>query len=86
MKRTAWWLFGWLVALSSGVVRADEPRTISPDAFDAIFAKIVPQKGESPFWEIEWMLDLAAARAKAAAEGKPLLIWSGAGGAPVGAC
>ncbi len=47
---------------------------------------IKPQPGESRWMEIPWFLDLHAARQKAAAEGKPLFIYSSGGATGIGAC
>ena len=44
------------------------------------------QPGESRFWELPWMIQLDEALRKGAAEGKPVFVWCGAGGAPVGVC
>src|SRR5262245_9276632 len=50
---------------------------ISPDKFDKLRALIKPKPGG--FDDIPWMTDLWEARKKAAAEGKPLLVWVGDG-------
>lgn len=65
---------------------AQEPATIAPDQFARLHALIRPQPGELRFHEIPWLIDVWQARQKAAAEGKPILAWSGAGGAPIGVC
>jgi len=67
---------------------ADEPRVpaVKPEQFAALHKLIKPQPGELRFHEIPWLLDVWEARKKAAAEGKPILVWSGAGGAPIGVC
>jgi hypothetical protein len=59
---------------------------IRPEHFAKLHQMIKPQAGELRFWEIPWLLDAEQARAQAAAEGKPILVWSGAGGAPIGVC
>jgi hypothetical protein len=48
--------------------------------------QIKPQPGESRWTEIAWFLDLHAARQKAAAEGKPLFIYSAGGATGIGSC
>jgi hypothetical protein len=63
-----------------------EPPTIPADHFVKLHALIKPQPGELRFHEIPWLIDVWEARKKAAAEGKPILVWSGAGGSPVGVC
>ena len=80
---------GFLAAVVwiGAVVEAGElPVPLTPANFEQLFRQIKPQPGESRFWDIAWMLDLHEARKRAAAEGKPLLIWSGAGGPPIGYC
>ena len=44
------------------------------------------QPDEQKFWRIPWNLSLTESRHAAAAQGKPILIWAGAGGAPIGVC
>ena len=58
----------------------------TPEQFAALLKLIKPQPGELRFHEIPWLLSVWEARKKAAAEGKPILVWSGAGGAPIGVC
>jgi hypothetical protein len=67
---------------------AEERRApaLKPDRFAALHELIKPQAGELRFHEIPWLLDVWEARKAAAAEGKPILVWSGAGGAPIGVC
>ena len=74
--------FGLLAARAT----ASEPKPIPPEQFDALNKLIKPQPGELLFQQIPWLLSVHDARVKAAAEGKPLLIWSGSGGAPLGVC
>jgi hypothetical protein len=50
---------------------------MSEDQFDKLRALIKPKPGG--FDDITWMTDLGEARKKAAAEGKPLLVWVGDG-------
>lgn len=63
-----------------------EPAEIPAQQFVKLHALIKPQPGELRFREIPWLIDVWEARRKAAAEGKPILVWSGAGGAPIGVC
>lgn len=63
-----------------------EPAAIPPERFAKLHTLIKPQPGELRFHEIPWLIDVWEARKKAAEEGKPILVWSGAGGAPVGVC
>jgi|SRR5262245_61197033 len=50
---------------------------IPADRFDKLRALIKPKPGG--YADIPWMTDLWEARKKAAAEGKPLLVWVGDG-------
>jgi hypothetical protein len=50
---------------------------IQPEQFEKLQAMIKPKPGG--FADVPWMTDLWAARKKAAAEGKPLLVWVGDG-------
>jgi hypothetical protein len=65
---------------------AAQPEKIPADQFTRLLALIKPQQGELRFHEIPWLIDVWEARKKAAAEGKPILVWSGAGGSPLGVC
>jgi len=67
-------------------VGAEEPKLIPPERFDKLHKMIKPQPGEARFHEIPWLLSIWEARKQAAAEGKPILVWSGSGGAPIGSC
>jgi hypothetical protein len=62
------------------------PPPISPQHFARLHRLIKPGPGELRFHEIPWLLDITQARKQAAALGKPILVWSGAGGAPIGIC
>src|SRR5262245_12168062 len=53
------------------------PARIPADQFDKLRALIKPLPGG--FDDVPWMTDLWEARKKAAAEGKPLLVWVGDG-------
>jgi hypothetical protein len=44
------------------------------------------QPEEQRFWQIAWKLTITDAREQAAREGKPIFVWAGAGGAPIGVC
>jgi len=63
---------GW-----AGTASADEP--FSPEKFAELHALIKPDEGEWLWARIPWLTDVWQARKKAAAEGKPLLIWAGMG-------
>jgi hypothetical protein len=69
-----------------GLLRAEEPKPLTPDQFDHLHRLIRVQPGEQRFWQIPWKLTISDAREQAAAEGKPIFVWAGAGGAPIGVC
>jgi hypothetical protein len=59
---------------------------IPAEQFDTLRKLIRPQDGESRWRDIDWLTSLREARVRAAAEGKPILLWSGGGAPPVGGC
>jgi hypothetical protein len=59
---------------------------IPADQFNSLRALVRPQEGESRWREIDWLTSLTEAREQAAAEGKPILLWSGGGAPPLGGC
>ena len=71
------------------IVCADDPiaaNKLSAKSFTQLQELIKPQYGESLWRHVPWETNLNAARRKAAQQGKPLLIWSGGGSAPLGGC
>lgn len=59
---------------------------ISPEEFEVLQGLIKPQEREFAWYDdIPWLTRVQPAREKAAAEGKPLLIWTSADGQPCGA-
>lgn len=58
---------------------------LSREKFERLHAMVKPQPGEWNWARIPWMTDLAEARKKASAEGKPLYVWTMAG-EPLGQC
>jgi hypothetical protein len=77
---------GWMAVWAGTWLVATAAEPIAPDQFDQLRQKIKPQAGESRFWEIPWLLSLDEALVKAAQEGKPIFVWSGAGGPPHTVC
>jgi hypothetical protein len=70
---------------------ADQPAAKTADAsldrvlteqFTEVQKLIKPRPGESLWMQIRWQNSLWEARRIAAAEGKPIFVWSGSGGAP----
>jgi hypothetical protein len=76
-------LAAWLLAAVALPVKADE---LSPASFDRLHQLIRPGDGESLWLTVPWLTSIWEARQRAAAEGKPILIWSGGGSAPIGGC
>ena len=63
-----------LVVLASlAPARAVEP--ITPEQFKTLQTVIKPAASEDRWAQIPWMTDLWEARRRAAAEGKPMLVW-----------
>ncbi len=62
------------------------PAKLSRETFAELARQIKPQSGESRWMEIPWLIDVHAARRQAAAEGKPLFIYSGGGAIGIGGC
>ena len=82
---------GFVVSVATALLvarptSAVEPTPLSPQQFEKLHAMIKPQPGESRWMEIDWYPSIWEARKKAAAEGKPIFIMAGSGGAPVAGC
>jgi hypothetical protein len=75
-----------LAGLCVPALRAAEPEPIPVDQFESLHRMIRVQPEEQRFWQVPWHLTIGAARAQAAQEGKPIFVWAGAGGAPIGVC
>jgi hypothetical protein len=81
------WCCPLIAFLPLAVLGQDQKAPALADGqFRKLHTLIKPQPGELRFQQIPWLLDVWEARKKAAAEGKPILVWSGAGGAPIGVC
>jgi hypothetical protein len=72
--------------LSATAGRAADIKPIAPEDFDKLHKMIRVQADEQRFWQIPWKLSVSEARELAAKEGKPIFVWAGAGGAPIGVC
>ena len=70
----------------SGLGLASEPEPIGQARFEALHAMIRRQPGESRWMEIDWYPSVWEARKEAAAQGKPLFLMAGSGGAPAAGC
>ncbi|MSQ96870.1 MAG: hypothetical protein EXR98_20270 [Gemmataceae bacterium] len=92
LKRAAYVLLASsLLIRSIGELHALAPPTpaegnLNAETFAQIGKQIKPQLGESRWMEVPWFLDLHEAWQKAAAEGKPLFIYSSGGATGIGDC
>lgn len=75
MKRYRLRLFHCLVGLLSLAHSLYGADPISEREFAKLHALIKPLAGEEKWQQIPWLTDLWEARRKAAAEGKPILLW-----------
>ena len=64
---------GWACLVVPLTTMAAEP--IAPEQFERLHALIGPHAGEDKWAEIPWMTSLWQARQRAAAEGKPIMLW-----------
>lgn len=72
-----------LLVLLGGAQAGPPVPEVKPDDFARLQAAIRPQPGESPWREIDWMTSIRDARQRAAAEGKPVLVFTAADGSPL---
>ncbi len=79
-------LLGSVGGRASRAGAAEPTEALTPTTFAKYQKQIKPQPGESRWMELPWFLDLHAARQKAAAEGKPLFLYSAGGSTGIGAC
>jgi hypothetical protein len=88
LKLVARVLLGVSLLLGGVAVAQPTPAEVklTADTFPQLHKQIRPQPGESRWLELPWLIDLHAARQKAAAEGKPLFVLSGGGATGIGAC
>ena len=78
------WIATLVVCAAASALPAEDG--IPRGDFDKLRDLIRPQAGESNWRRIDWLTSLYEARVKAAAEGKPILLWSGGGAPPLGGC
>jgi hypothetical protein len=64
---------GACAVLAAGPARSSEP--IVPEQFARLHALIQPSPKEEKWTAIPWLANLWEARQRAAAEGKPILLW-----------
>ena len=75
-----------MLAFAITPLLADEPRPLGDGEFAKMHQMIKPQLGESRWMEIDWYPTVWEARKRAAAEGKPIFLMAGSGGAPAAGC
>jgi hypothetical protein len=63
----------FLITLATTAADAAEP--IKPEQLGKLQALIKPQADEEKFMQVPWMTNLWDARKKAAAVGRPILLW-----------
>ncbi len=91
------WQAALVLLVACGAATAQQPAAAQggkPDAayeldaahFETLRNLIRPGEGESRWEQIPWLLSLYEARRRAAAEGKPILLWSAGGCCPLGGC
>jgi len=88
MRHQAWAIVigAMLLLLANAPPSRGLAEELTAETFDNVARLVKPALGESLWRHIDWQTSLNAARRKAAAEGKPLLIWAGGGSAPLGGC
>jgi hypothetical protein len=70
---------GWALAAD-----APEPPEVPPAEFARLFEDLRPARDEGAWREIPWLTSVRAARERAVAEDKPILILTAADGCPIG--
>ena len=75
--------FGCRTALAQS---APDQTTLNEETFGQLRKQIRPQPGESRWMDIPWLIEVHEARQQAAAEGKPLFVYSGGGATGIGPC
>ena len=80
-------LLAGVLLLGGSAALAQTPDTkLNAESFDQLRKQIRPQPGESRWMDLPWLTDIHEARRKAAAEGKPLFVYSGGGATGIGPC
>jgi hypothetical protein len=83
---TARTILSLALLLCAGTAPLGAQDDLLSDRFAELRELIRPHEGESNWRHVEWLTSLHEARVRAAAEGKPILVWSGGGAPPVGGC
>lgn len=77
-------VFSLLFACAVSVSAQQRVAEIPPTDVERLTSLIKPQIAESPWRDITWLTNVTEARKKAAAEGKPIVIFTAADGSPLG--
>jgi hypothetical protein len=75
-----------LAAVGTHPIVAAEVQPLPTEQFEKLHQMLRPQPGESRWMEIDWYPSIWEARQQAAAQGKPIFILAGSGGAPPAGC
>ena len=73
-------------AVLAGLLYGSGAHALAGSTFDEIHSLVKRQPGESRWMEIDWYPSVWEARKRAAAEGKPIFLMAGSGGAPAAGC
>jgi hypothetical protein len=73
-------------AAGAAPLPAEEAKPLPAAQLEKLHRTLKPQRGESRWMEIDWYPNVWEARQKAAAEGKPIFLLAGSGGAPPAGC
>jgi hypothetical protein len=69
------WLFACAMACGTVATPTPAAEPIPPSQFNRLHALIKPQPAEEKWQQIPWLSSLWEARRRAAAQGKPILLW-----------
>ena len=75
---TPWLLLSGLAVALGASTSNQAPATappLTPEQVTKLQAVLIPRPASEKWMEIPWLTDLWQARQKAAAEGKPILLW-----------
>jgi hypothetical protein len=78
------WIASLVLCAAASALHAQDG--IPAGDFGKLRDLVRPHEGESSWRRIDWLTSLHDARVKAAAEGLPILLWSGGGAPPLGGC
>ncbi len=86
LQRSILQLVAAIIATIGVAACAESPKFLTPAEFEQLHQLVKPQPGESRWMEIDWYPNVWEARQRAAAQGKPIFLWAGSGGAPAAGC